>query len=106
MDCIGSFGGHGGLSSTIVCCIGNSNRRSEAVLGVACHPIVENSRILCLRESFSPRNASRSLLRETSLAVLALCLSDKSEYFVWSSNSSSMVSSCSVESQERLASSR
>src|SRR5258705_5438605 len=105
MDCIGSFGGRGGLSSAIVCCISDSDRRSEAMLGVACCRIVENSRILCLRESFSPHNASRSLLRETSLAVLALCLSDKSEYFIWSSNSSSMASSHLVESQEHLASS-
>src|SRR5260221_11926449 len=105
MDCIGSFGGCGGLSSAIVCCTGNSDRCSEAMLGVACHHIVDNSRILCLRESFLPCNASHSLLRETSLAVLALCLSDKSEYFIWSSNSSSMVSSHLVESQEHLASS-
>ena len=106
MDCINGLGGRGGLSSMIICCKGDKDSCSEAMLGVACHCIVDNSRILCLRESFLPCKVSCSFFRETSLDILALCLSDKSEYFIWSSNNSSMVSSHSVESQEHLASSR
>src|SRR5258708_39893085 len=60
--------------------------------------------ILCLRESVSPHKVSCSFFNDISLAVVALCLSDKSEYLVWSSNSFSIVSLCLVESHKHLAS--
>src|SRR5258708_28719954 len=105
MDCIDGLGGCGSLSSTIVCWIRDRDKHSDAILGLACHHTDDSLRILCLRESFSPFKASCSLFKDTSLAILALCLSDKSENFIWSSKSFSMASSCLVESQEHLASS-